>query len=841
MSADFSFAIKLSQRLLRHELRRGELTIILLAMILAVSAVFSLSMFSERLQAALQEKSAEFLAADAVVSSSRPIENQWLEYAQETGLQTSEQIRFASMIFANDKMLLASLRAVDSKYPLRGEIEVTTGPWQPGKTTQNRVSSGEVWLDSELISQLGVSPGQLVEIGQIELEVKQIIASVPDADLNVFNSGALALMNLADVEAAGLIRPGSRINYLLSVAGEQDKVTEFQDWLLPQLNRDVHRWRSLDNDESRIMRSVKRAEKYFLLASLLGVILASVAIAVAASRYCQRHFDLVAILKTQGASAKQIRWVFIIQLLGIYLLGSLIGLTLGYLGQQAVLSLFAERLPGTLPSASLRPYWLALMTGSISLIMFSAFPVFKLFNVPPLRVLRRQLEGYNGKDWINWLLSATAVFLLMWLYSKNLELSLALLVSAGGVTAILLVLARSAIWGSRQAGARASSAFKLAIAGLYRRASANSIQLISFTIAIELLLVVLVLRNDLLSEWQSQLPEDTPNYFALNISEFELSDFKSSFSAKGIEVAETYPVTRGRLLKVNDLVLRDEVSKDKSRDPNRDRPRAIGRELSLTSSAERPKHNKIAEGEWWRVDSQVPQVSVETGVAERVGIKLGDKLTFNAGGREFTAEVTSMREVKWESMQPNFYMIFNPLVLEDFAATHIASFYVPEATKPELGALMTQFPSVTLIDIDALIVQLTGIIDQVSVAVEFILLLVIGAGALVLVAQVQSSLSSRRQELVILRTLGANGRLLKQSIFLEFVILGALAGFFAALANEVALLILQTQVFNMQAGFHPQYWLLGIITGAVLVGCMGYLSCRRLTQMNTQQLLRQSA
>lgn len=840
MSADFSFAIRLSQRLLRHELRRGELTIMMLAMVLAVSAVFSLAMFSERLQAALQEKSAEFLAADRVVSSSRRIDPKWIEKASELELNSAKQVRFASMLFANDKMLLASLRAVDGQYPLRGDLKTATAAWRPGEISQDRVKPGEIWLDSELITQLNVQPGDMVEVGNSKLKVKHIISSVPDADLNVFNSGALALMNINDVNAAGLIKPGSRINYLLSLAGNKDALDEFETWLLPQLNRDVHRWRSLENDESNVMRSVKRAEKYFLLASLLGVILASVAIAVAANRYCQRHFDLVAIMKTLGASSSQIRWVFAIQLFSIFLLGSGIGLLLGYLGQQAILQLFSAQLPDTLPNATLRPYWLAFATGSISLFIFSAFPLLKLFSVPPLRVLRRQLEGFNGRDWINWVFSAFAVFVLMWLYSKNIELSLALLVSAGGVTLVLLVLARSAIWGSRQVGARATSAFKLAIAGLYRRASSNSIQLISFTIAIELLLVVLVLRNDLLSDWQAQMPEDTPNYFAVNISEFELTDFKQKFADKGITVSETYPVTRGRLLKINQTQLRDEVSKDKDRDPERDRPRAIGRELSLTAAVSQPEHNKIIAGQWWSADSQKSEVSVESEIAERVGIKLGDELTFNAGGQEFSAIVTSLREVKWESMQPNFYMIFNPAVLADFSATHIASFYVDDSIKPFLGPLMMSFPSVTLIDIDAIITQISGIIDQVSVAVEFILILVIAAGALVLVAQVQASLATRRQELVILRTLGAGSTLLKQSILYEFVILGALAGGFAALANEVALLILQTQVFNMSASIHPQYWLIGISTGAVLVGCLGYLSCRRLTQMNTQQMLRQN-
>ncbi|MCU4676817.1 FtsX-like permease family protein [Catenovulum sp. 2E275] len=838
LNQNMKVAFNLAARLLRQELKRGELTIILAALVLAVSSVFSLSLFSERLQGALKEKSGEFLAADSVLSASREINPEWIEQADAMSLDYSQQTRFSSMLFVNDKMQLASIRAVDQAYPLKGELKLTQVAWDAGATTAERVEPGEIWLDSKLISQLGVKPGAMIEVGDTQLKFAHIIASVPDTDFNVFNAGGLALIHLDDLAKTGVIQPGSRVSYQLNLAGDSSDLADFEDWVTPLLNRDIHRFNSTDDSNSRILRSVRRAEKYFLLASLLGIVLASTAIAVAASRFCERHFDLVAILKTLGANQIQIRWVFVFQLSLISITGIGLGLALGYFAQLVIIQALQSYLPEYIPNAGLRPWWLAFTTGLMSVLLFSVYPLLKLFSIPPLRVLHRQMQGLENKDWLNWIFSGGAIFGLMWLYSGNIELSLALLASAGLVILVLLVIARSAIWGSRKAGANAGSATKLALAGLYRRASENSIQLISFTIAIELLLIVLVLRNDLLAEWQSQLPEGTPNYFAINVNQHQIDTFIQSFNDKGIEIEDAYPVTRGRMVAINDEYVRDDVSKERREDRDRDGPRSFGRELNLTAYAEFPEDNTLVAGSWWQQNDKSYQVSIEEGVSERMNLKLGDKLTFNIAGSEFSAEVTSIRKVVWESMKPNFFMIFNPVVLENFPSNYITSFYVPEQVKPELHTIMSQFPSATLIDIDAIIDQIRQITNQVSLAVEFILILVVVAGSLVLIAQVQASLDERRQELVILRTLGAKSSLLRNSVSLEFMILGALAGLFAAVANEIALYILQTQVFNMPAKFHWQFWFIGPITGAVVIGLLGLASCWKLIKVNTQALIR---
>jgi putative ABC transport system permease protein len=356
-----------------------------------------------------------------------------------------------------------------------------------------------------------------------------------------------------------------------------------------------------------------------------------------------------------------------------------------------------------------------------------------------------------------------------------------------------------------------------------------------------LLLVVLVMRNDMVSQWRSQLPEGTPNYFLINITPDIKPSLDRHFSDNGVQIEEFYPVIRGRFVAVNDEGVNTDVTKEE--EPNREGRRGLGREANLTWSNTLQKENKVIEGQWHAgtdtyVNEGVYPVSVEEGVAKRLGIKMGDKLTFNVGSEIVETKVTSIREVNWQTMQPNFFFVIHPDAMKSFSPTYITSFYLPTERKPELTNLLRPFGSITMFDVDARINQLREIVDQVSVAVEFILVLVLMAGSLVLIAQVQASMDERRQEIAILRTLGAKGGLIRQSVIFEFVIIGSVAGFMAALANELGLYMLQTSVFQMEGSLHVEYWAIAPAVGAVVVGILGAFGCWRLLTLNTSQMLR---
>jgi len=834
---------KISRRLLLQELRRGELTIMALAIILSVTAVLSLSLFSERLQEGLLARSSEFLAADRVLSSRRQIDESWLQAASERNLDTARRVVFNSMAFAGDALALIDVKAVSDGYPLRGELETATQPFAEGQVTEGLPAQGEAWVASALFQSLQLSIGDNIEIGDSEFEVTKVLTYEPDVGFSVFTDSPNVLINYDDLAATNLIQPGSRVRYNILFAGAADDLTAYEDWLIPQLNDDTHNWRSIEDGDSPLARSLQRAERFMLLASLLGVVLAATAVAVAAQRYCQRNYDVVAIMKTLGGDKAQIQKIFTLHLLLLTMISIGIGLLLGWLIQWQVIEVVAEKLDAQLPQAGFKPYLLASATGFLSAVMFTLYPLLRLIKVPPLRVLHRQLVGAADIRWLHWLLCGATIFFLLVIYSQQWLLSAALFAGGGGAAVVLLLIGRLFIRASRQAGMQAGSAWRLAMAGLQRRAGANSVQMISFSTAIMLLLLVLALRNELLADWQDQLPDDAPNYFIVNVAEERVNELQQRFEREDIVSNEMYPIVPGRVTAINDEVLRDEVTKedrDDEAEPEGNTREGFGRELSLTWRASLPPNNVVIDGEWYG-DDDTPQVSVESEVADRMDMKVGDELEFNIGGEVFRVPITSIREVNWNSLQPNFYMIFNPATLNDFPATYISSFYLDAERKDELYGLFKDFPQVSLIDLDALTAQLREVISQVSLAIAFVLVLVMIAGALVLVAQVQASMEERQQELVILRTLGAPAKLLRRSITYEFLILGAISGMIATLAMELSLLILQTQVFNMSAVWHWRFWIVGPIAGAVVVAVLGRLSCARLLKRNTAQLIRKLA
>lgn len=836
---------QLAWRLFKHEAKRGELSIILFAIILSVAAVLSLSLFSERLQGALTDRSAEFIAADRQLSARAPLDPEWVSAAHSYNLATALQTSTRSMAFANDELALVDLRAVSEDYPLKGTIKLAPELFATGVATDHIPASGEAWMDSRLFQLLGVSLGDKIELGEAQFTITQVLSEIPDGGFSVFNADPMVLINLSDIAATKVTGPGSRVNYKVYFTGDDNDLDDYFDELSPQLDRQVHRWLSVQDDTSPIGESVARAEQFFLLASLLAIVLAAVAIGVAAQRYAQRHFDPVAIMKTLGASTATIRKVYLYQIVFIALLGIVIGAIVGFVLQQLVVSALADTVEVSLQVWYWRPLLIAIFTGSVCALLFCLYPLLGLFSIPPLRVLRRDIASSFSARGGQYLTAGGAILLLMWVYSQNLKISLILFVSGLILVGLLLAATFGLIALGRVLGTGRMGAWQLAWARIKRRSLDNSVQLISFALTIMLLLVVLVMRNDIVQQWRDQLPTGTANYFLANVTEEQRPNLVQHFADNGIETDGLYPVSRGRFVKINDEILRNDITKEEEDTTNETR-RGMGREANLTWDTTLQMGNEVIAGQWhgeWTPETSelgdgIYPVSIEERVGKRMRIGMGDQLTFNIGSEIVTVEVTSIRTVNWQTMQPNFFFVLHPMAMEAFRASYITSFYLPPERKPELTRLMAPFASVTMFDVDARINQVRSIIDQVSAAIEFILILVLVAGSLVLIAQVQASMDERQRELAILRTLGAKGRMIRASVIYEFLIIGSVAGFMAALANEVSLYLLQTQIFQMQSSLHIEYWVIAPLTGAVVVGLLGAASCWRLLSMNTQVLLR---
>ncbi|MGL4219814.1 MAG: ABC transporter permease [Shewanella sp.] len=834
--------LSLAWRLFKRELQQGQLLLIILAITLAVLSVSGLARVSERLQVAINGQATQFIAADRIIDSPVQIDSTILAKADELGLKHVTNMQFNSMVYAGDQFQLVTVRAVEQGYPLKGHIELK-GDNAIDKGTDIKADglpkANEIWFESRLGGLLGYP--KMLELGNSEFNLSQEISRLPDAGFNPFASSPVVLMRIEDVAKTGVIQPGSRVTYLYQFAGEEAALTAFENSVKPLLNNS-QRWVDVQSGDSPIAGAVKRAERFLLLASLLGIALACAAIGIAAQRYCQRHYDVVAMLKTFGASSSQIRCLFGIHLLLVTLFGIGLGLMGGALLDLGINQLLPPEIAAYSPPLT-RPILLGISTGLISAFMFSAYPLMRLLAIPPLRVLQRQLEGLQLGMWLHLLLSLGAMALLGYLYSQSWALTLTVVAAVLLLGVLLSLLGFVMIRLGHSVGMKTTNPLQLALAGLRRRARQNAVQLVGFSAALVLLLTILALRQDLLNEWQKQLPENAPNYFLVNIAPDDAKPLNDFMAQKGIAATDIYPVIRGRLTQINGETL---ISNEQAEAGEKGRV-GISRELNLTWRNTLPANNELLEGQF---NQAADEVSVESGVAERLGVKLGDKLTYVIDNQELTVKIASIRAVHWETLQPNFFMIFTQEALAPFAYTSMASFYLdekgPNNTVSGEGApkntlileLIQQFPTVSIIDVGAMVGQLRQIIEQVSLSLTLVLVLVLLASALVLIAQTEAGMATRQRELAVLRTFGASGWLLRSATGFEFALLGGIAGVLAVIVAEFALYLLKTQVFELNVYMHWPWWAIAPVSGALLVALLGIWRCRQLLNQSCGELLK---
>ncbi|OLF80494.1 cell division protein FtsX [Pseudoalteromonas haloplanktis] len=827
---------KLALKLFSREFRRGELTVISAAIALAVLTVLTLSMVTERIAQSIAQKSSAFIAADRVLASNHAIDTAYITQAKQQNLETAQMVYFDTMLFANDEMQFSSVKAASNSYPLKGQLKVKSGLNAETEVAPGAPTPGNVWLSESVFYSLNINVGDQVELGAALFNVEKVIVEEPDAPFNVFSSSRRVLINIDDVPKTEVIQPGSRVFYRQLYAGDETDINSFYDWLKPQLKENQN-WYGVKDRQSPISNSLNRAESFLLLAGLLGIILAAVAIAVSAKRYCERQYDPVAMMKTLGGSRDMIRKIYLMHLLMVCTMAVVVGLAIGYGLQEVATGYLAKSMGTELPMAGFKPWLVAISTGVICAVMFSIKPLLDLFDIPPLRVLRRNLGDRLAVSKIHLGLSALTVFLLMWLFSNNIKITLILFVSTLALILVLFLISKLIFGGGRKLGLKPGNSWSLAIASIQKRANVNAVQLISFSLAIKLLLFLIVLKNDIISDWQSQLPSDAPNAFLVNITQNELDPVNEYLAQKGIQVSEFYPTIRGRVNAVNGEAVAREVSLQDNEKKDEEARSGIGRELNLTWLDEVPSQNDIIDGKWFG-DDAVAEASLEESMMQRLDVKLGDTLTFLIGAQSFDAKITSVRKVNWATLKPNFFIILSPDVLSDFPATYISSVRIEPEQKRDFSQLLRTYPTITAIDVDNFVKQIQSTIEQVSLAIGFVLAIVVLCGALVLISQVQASLGERMQEIVILRTLGAKSRLIKNATLYEFLLLGGLAGLVAAFFSDIALLIVQQQMFDLAGKLHPNIWIIGPVAGGVFVAGLGYFMIARTLKQNTQGLVR---
>lgn len=805
-------------RMAWRDWRAGELKLILAALLVAVGTVTAISSFVDRLQHALLSESSTFLAADRVIRGSDPIPDSFITQAKDAGLDTAGVIAFASMVFSpNDESALVSVKAVGEGYPLRGVLRTASEPFGDSQLAGGIPPRGEVWLDSRLFPSLGLALGDSVWVGVEELEVTRVVAQEPDRGGGMFELGPRLLMNIDDVPATEVIQPGSRIGYRLLLAGDDSALEALKESLPLD---PVFEWQSIRESSPSIGEALARAESFLLLGGLLAVLLAGVAVALAARRYTLRHFDHVGVMKTLGATPNAITSGFVGILLSVGLTAIAIGLLLGYGLQEGVYRMLQEMLRAELPPPGASPFILGTVTGLICLLSFAVPPFVHLRQIAPMRVLRKDVVDGGPSQLVAYGAALGGVLVLLIWYTGDLKLTLWTLVGAlssmllfGGFAVLLLR-------GSRNLGMQARSGWRLGLAGLQRRYKTNVAQIMIFGLAIMLLLILVLLRTALLEEWQQQLPDDAPNHFVLNITPDQVSPLESLLTEHATRQGGVYPMMRGRALSVNGT----DAKAWESEHGDRSVPGpGIDDERNITWSDTAPTDNRMLDGGWWPEGDARSLISLEDEYARRSGLSVGDTIVFDVAGRTIDTEVMSIRTVDWDSLQPNFYVIFSRAALADVPSTFMTSFHLPVDRKPFLNDLLRQFPTLTVIEVDALIEQIKSIIDRVTQAIELVLALVLGSGVLVLVASVQASKDERVREHALLRALGATRSLITVSLAVEFATLGFFAGVVAAVGAELTVAVLQSQVFGLGFGFHPLVWILGPLVGALLILIVGML------------------
>jgi putative ABC transport system permease protein len=813
-------ALRFALRNLWRDMKSGELSVLLLALSVAVLSLTAVGFFTGRISQAVHAQAAEVLAADLRIESPHPLPEKYFDAARAQRLSTAKIISFPTAIFKGDANQLAALNAVTASYPLRGHMRIADEPFGVARTANGIPGRGEVWLDARIIAQLNVPLGSSLTIGAATFKVTEVLDYRPDQGTGFVNLAPAALLNYDDIEATQLIQPGSRANYEALFAGSPAAIAEFRDYLSSTKGAG-ERLRDVEDSSRQLNSAIDRAGRFLNLASLASVLLSAVAVAMGARRYASRHIDAVALMKCMGASQNFVLAISVIELTLLALAAVAMGSLLGYLAQEGLAWLLKDLIRSVLPPASLAPLPIALVTVLAMLIGFALPPLLQLRNTPPARVLRKNISAPPLRYGVSYVLAFLALFAILWSLVRDTELVLSVMAGTLGVGLVLGLAGFGLVRITSRLRGGVGVAWRYGLANVSRRGAGSVVQIVAFGLGLMVLLLLAVVRGDLLADWRRSLPNNVPNNFMINIRPDERQALQDFLKAHGFGSPALYPMVRARMTAINGV--KGDALKLKG-----DAARGyLEREQNLTWSANLMDDNQLLAGRWWTADeARKPWVSVSSEYADALHLKLGDQLSFDVAGEPLTAEVTSIRKIRWDSFRPNFFLVFPPQLLDGAAGTYMTAAYLTPAQRPALADLVRQFPTVSVIDVDAILKQIREIMDRASLAVQYVFLFTLAAGIVVLLAAVQATRDERRYESAMLRTFGASRGTVLQGVAAEFSALGFLSGTLAAFGATGVGWILARRLFSLEYTLDPWLWVIGLFCGTVLVGLSGTLATR---------------
>ncbi len=813
-------SVSFALRTFGRELRSGEVLVLLAAVGLAVAALTAVGFLTDRIGKAVARQANEVLAADLRLRSQEPVPAEWSELAAEFGLDTARTMTFPSVVFAGDESALAAIKVVSDAYPLRGAVRVSDQLFGEQREVDDIPKPGEVWPDGALLARVGADVGDLLSVGEVQLRVSAVLTYRPDQSIGFSSLAPSLLMNESDIAAAGLIGEGSRVSYALLVAGDANAVTAFNAAIEDQLPESV-RIRSQEESSERAYTAADRAQRFLSLTAVISLLLSAVAVAMSARRFAHRRMDTVALMKSLGATQRFVITVALVQLFLLGVLGVVMGSVVGFAAEELLSLILADLIASDLPDPSLRPVILASGSALVLLLGFALPALIQLRNTPPLRVLRHDAMPPAPSRLLVAGLSLAAVAALLY---RSVGDPRMLVILIGGILVIAAALylvgrAMVAMIGRFRSGV--GVAWRYGLANVARRGRDSAVQVVAFGLGLTVLLLLTLVRTDLLEGWRQTLDEDAPNHFLINIQPQEVAPLGKLLDDSGLEVPVFTPLVRARMTTINGESVKEREY------PTDDGRWLANREANLSWASEMSDSNELVAGEWWPSDyAGPPLVSIEEEAASDAGLVIGDRLNFFVAGQNVEAEIASIRKVNWDSFQPNFFIVLSPGALDDMPTTYISSLRVEASQQPMLVNLVRAHPTVSVINLDAILQQVRGIIEKASLAVQAVFVFTLAAGIAVLFAAVQSTIDERRFESAMLRALGARRRTVFLGVMAEFAALGAAAGVLASAGASILAAIVAVELFQLPYEFNPLLWVVGVTAGIFLVCISGFFAAR---------------
>jgi putative ABC transport system permease protein len=810
---------RLAGRLLARDWRSGEVIVLLAALVVAVAAMSAVTFFTDRVRGAVSQQAGEALAADLRVESINPLPPEMREAALRHGLATADIVFFRSVVGVGGTTSLADVRGVTDGYPLRGVVQVADRLAGLPQDATGIPARGEVWAEPSLMARLGAVVGDELEVGRLRLRITRTLEFRPDEGWRLMELAPTALLNYDDVLASGLLAPGSIVEYVALYAGDASALESFREDLTPLL-RPQDEIEDFRDGRPEVGAAVANAERFLVLAALVSVLLGGVALAMAARRFVARRLDAVALMKCLGARHREVLRLNIVQLLILVAAAGIVGCLIGFIAQFGLTALLADFIEAQLPSASLQGAVLGPLTALAVAIGCALPPLLQLGGVPPARVLRNDVGPPPLRYTTIYGVAAAAVTALLYVLFGDFELIAYLLGGAAATFFVLYLAGRLLVVALQRLRGGVGVAWRYGIANVARRGRESSVQVVAFGIGLMVLLLLTSVRTELMSEWQATLPADAPNQFLINIQPDEREALGAMLRDAGVPEPPFTPLVRARMSHINGKPVDDyPAATPRGRDELDD-------ETNLTWSATLPPGNEVVSGRWWQEGAEVPEISLEEELRAAIGLKLGDEITYAIGGDSLTMRLTSTRSVQWESFRPNFFMVLSPGAIERFAHTYITSLHLAPEQRGVLVDLVRQFPSVSALDIGAVLDQVRRSMDRAALAVQYVFLFTLAAGVMVLLAAIQSTRDERMFESAVLRTLGARRSVVLQGVAAEFTALGLLAGTLAAVGAASIGYVLATQLFRLDFVPGVALWLGGLVAGALVVGISGTLAVR---------------